>query len=848
MQLAAIHIASERQIGRRNGVMEAFVKDIRFGVRSLLKRPGFTLIAVLTLALGISACTAIFSVVDGVLLRSLPYANAERIVQLRELGPTGGLMRFAEPNFLDLRARSHVFDAIAQYSGGTTTTVTGGSEPVRALGFRVSDNFFRVLGTQPLLGRPFITEDSKPGAEPVVIVSHDFWRRVLGEKRDLNGTVLKISDKNFSVVGVMPPDFSFPQNAEIWVPRETSVTETSRSAHNWQVVALMRPTVTVDQARAEVSTIGKQLIQEHGNQMDAVDFAVIPLQEYMVGNVRGALMMILVAVGFLLLVACTNVANLLLAQVTARQREFAVRSALGATRLHLARQFITENLLMTLVAGALGILLSFWGVDLLIGLNEQSLPRMHEIGVDARAVAFTFALCILVAVALGLVPLLRFSSKDLDASLRETGRGQPAPTGQRMRSALVVAQMTLTVILLVAAGLLGKSFYRLLQVDPGFETESAVVMEVSLPNVGMDKKRYENFMEAYKQLKERGIAPDPTVQIGAEEDKQQQRLFQERLLERLGQLPGVTAVGSISLLPLRGDGPDGTFFIDNNPEKSGSANFRQASAGYFEAMGIPLLQGRPFDRSDQPNSQHAALISESMAKKYWPNESPIGQRIQFGNMDGDLRLLHVVGVVGDVHDRGVDAATSPTVYANSLQRPSSSMSVVVRGPAAPGGLMPSMREAVRSLDPQVPVSFITVNEIFSSSLDRRRFSLVIFGVFGAVALLLAAMGIYGVTTYSVSQRTQEIGIRMALGAQAGDVLKLVLRNGVVLAVIGIALGLVLAWGLTRLMESLLFGVTPTDATTFASVSALLMLVVLVACYVPARRATHVDPLIALRNE
>ena len=828
--------------------MEGIIKDIRFGVRSLRRRPGYTLIAVLTLAVGISACTAIFSVVDGVLLRPLPYPNAERIVQVRELGPSGGLMRFAEPNFLDLRARSHAFEAIAQYSGATTTTITGGAEPVRALTFRVSVDFFNVLGTQPFLGRAFAAEDSKPGAAPVVIVSHDFWRRVLGGHPDLSKTVLRISDRGCAVVGVMPPTFSFPKDAEVWIPRETSVTETSRSAHNWQVIARMSNAVTIDQARAEVSSIGKQLIQEHGSQMDAVDFAVIPLQDFMVGNVRGALLMILAAVGFLLVVACTNVANLLLAQATARQREFAVRSALGATRLRLARQFIIENLLMTLVAGALGVLLSYWGVDLLIGLNEQSLPRMNEIGVDGRAMGFTFGLCLLVAVALVLVPLLRFSTRDLDANLREAGRGNSTYAGQRMRSVLVVAQMSLTVILLVAAGLLGKSFYRLLQVDPGFQTESAVAMEVSLPNISIDKKRYQDFMQAYQRLKERGIAPESTIQVGAEEEKRQQRLFQERLLERLGQLPGVTAVGSISSLPLRGDGPDGTFFINNDPAKSGSADFRQASAGYFAAMGIPLRAGRLFELSDQPNAPHAAVISELMAKKYWPKENPIGQTIQFGNMDGDLRLLHVVGVVGDVHDRGVDAAIRPTVYANSLQRPSSSMSVVARGLIAPGVLVPAMREAVRSLDPQVPVTFITLDEVYSSSLDRRRFSLVIFGAFGGVALLLAAMGIYGVMTYSVSQRTQEIGIRMAVGAQSGDVLKLILGKGMLLAFTGIALGLVLAWALTRLIDSLLFGVTPTDASTFASVSALLMLVVLAACYLPARRATRVDPLVALRNE
>jgi ABC-type antimicrobial peptide transport system permease subunit len=828
--------------------METFIKDIRFGVRSLLKRRGFTSITVLTLALGIGACTAIFSVVDGVLLRSLPYPDADRIVQLRELSSTGGQMQFAEPNYLDLRARSRTFEAIAQYSGGTTT-VTGGSEPARAMRFRVSGDFFRVLDIQPFLGRTFAMEESKPGAVPVVVVSYNFWRRLLGGKSDLNGTALRISDKDFTVVGVMPPGFGFPQNAEIWIPRETTVPETSRSAHNWHVVARVLPAITIEQARAEVSTIGKQLIQEHGKEMNAVDFALIPLQEDMVGNVRGALVMILVAVGFLLVVACTNVANLLLAQVTARQREFAVRSALGATRLHLARQFITENLLVTLAAGTLGVLLSFWGVDLIIGLNQQSLPRMNEIGVDVRAIAFTLGLCLLVAVVLGLVPLLRFSSKDLEASLRETGRGQPGHTGQRLRSLLVVAQMALTLILLVAAGLLGKSFYRLLQVDPGFRTESAVAMELSLPNVGLDEKRYQDFMQAYQRLQEHGIAPDTTVQLSAEEETQRQRLFQEELLDRLSQLPGVSAVGTISLLPLSGDGPDGTFFINNNPAKSGSADFRLASAGYFAAMGIPVLRGRTFDRSDQPNSPHAALISESMAGKYWPNENPIGQAIQFGNMDGDLHLLHVVGVVGDVHDRGVDVATSPTVYANSLQRPPpSGIAVVVRGRVAPAALVPSMRQAVRSLDPQLPVNFKTLDQVFSSSLDQHRFSLVIFGVFGAVALLLAALGIYGVTTYVVAQRTQEIGIRMALGARMSDVLKLVLSQGMSLALIGAAVGVAGAFATTRVMSSLLFGVAPADLATFISVVVVLVGVAFVACYIPARRATKVDPLVALRYE
>ena len=826
--------------------MQAVWRDIRYSIRMLLKKPGFTLIAVTTLALGIGACTAIFSVVDGVLLRSLPYPEAERIVQLREINTSGKPIQFAEPNFLDLRSRSRTLESVAQYSGGLTT-ITGGSEPARANTFSVSADFFRVLGTPPLLGRTFVAEENQQGAAPVAVISYGFWQRMLGGKSDLNGTTLRISDKSFTVIGVMPQGFDFPLNAEVWVARERSVAEISRSAHNWHVVARLGPAVDIEQARAEVSTIGKQLKQEYGKDMDAVGFALIPQQEYMVGNVRGALMTILVAVAFLLVIACANVANLLLAQVTARRRELAVRCALGATRVHLARQFITENLLVALAAGALGVVLSFWGVDLLIGLNEVSLPRVNEIGVNERAVAFTLGLCFLVAIVLGLVPLLRFSNRDLEGSLRETGRGQSGHAGQQLRSVLVVAQMSLTLILLIGAGLLGKSFYRLLQIDPGFSTESAVAVDLSLPDLPFTEQQYRDFMQAYQRLQEKGIAPDTTLQLSAE--GQRQRRFQQELLDRLSQLPAVSAVGAINLLPLSGEGADGTFLINNNPARKGSADFRRASAGYFAAMQIPILRGRTFDRTDQPDSPHAALISNSLAAKYWPNEDPIGQTIQFGNMDGDLHLLHVVGVVGDVHDRSVEAATRPTVYANGLQRPpSSDLSVVVRAQIAPSSLVPSMREVVRSLDPEMPVNFRTLDQVYSSSLDQRRFSLLIFGVFGTVALLLSAMGIYGVTAYSVAQRTQEIGIRMALGARMIDVLKLVLRGGMSLALIGAAIGLASAFAVTRVMSSLLFGVTPTDLATFAAVAMLLLVVAFLACYIPARRATKVDPLVALRYE
>ena len=825
--------------------MEILIKDIRFGVRSLVKRPGFTALAIITLALGIGASTAIFSVVDGVLLRSLPYPNADEIVQLREVNARGVQIAVAEPNFRDLQSRSHSFQGIAQYSG-QLTTVIGGSEPVRAPAFIVSADFFDILGVEPILGRTFAADESKRGGTPVAVVSYGFWQRLLGGKNP-SEISLRTMDQNLKVVGVMPPGFAFPQNAEIWIPRELFPEQISRTAHNWSVVARLKSNTSTQQAYADVSAIAKQLKQEYGKDVDAIDIAVVPQQEYMVGNIRSSLLMIFAAVGFLLLVACANVVNLLLAQITARQREFSVRSALGATRWRLARQFITENLLLALTAGGLGVLLSFWGVNLILSLNQRYLPRATEIGVNGRAIAFTFGLSILIAVVLGVVPLLRFSTRDLESNLREAGTGTPGFAGKHSRNILVVAQMALTLILLVGAGLLGKSFYRLLQIDPGFRTESAVAMELSLPSTGEDEDRYKKFMDSYKRLVERGEAPDNTTKFNADEERQ--RLFQQQLLERLSTTPGVVAAGTIDHLPLAGGGPDGTFFINNNPARKGNAEYRLATGGYFAAMGIPILRGRSFDQTDQVNSPNAAVVSQSFAKKYFADEDPIGQAIQFGNMDGDLRLLHVVGVVGDVHDYGVDVAVGPTVYGNALQRlPSSSYSVVVRAQAEPGSLVPVMRETVRSLDSQLPLKFHTLDQVFSSSLDQRRFSLVIFGVFGVVALVLAAMGIYGVTAYAVTQRTREIGIRMALGAQIGDVLKLVLRYAMSLVVIGTLVGLAGAYAITRVMSTLLFQVTPTDLVTFISVPLVLLLVALIASFIPARRATKVDPLITLKAE
>ncbi|MEK6410811.1 MAG: ABC transporter permease [Acidobacteriota bacterium] len=793
------------------------MRDLKYAIRMLSARPGFTAAAVLSLALGIGACTAIFSVVDGVLLRSLPYPDADRIVQLREVSEKGARMPVTEPNYVDVRARNHSLESIAQYSGGLTR-VTGGSEPVRIRAYGVSADFFHVLGVQPALGRVFLPEESQPGGRAVAVVSYGFWQRLLAGKTDLSNTTLNVFDQSFEVVGVMPPGFSFPTATEVWTPREVFPAQTSRTAHNWSVIARVHSGIGLEQAKADVSAIGIQLREQHGAQTDAVDFALIPLQDYMVGRVRGGLLILLGAVGFLLLIACANVANLMLAQVTARQKELAIRAALGATRFRLARQFITESLLLASIAGVLGVLLSLWGVDLLIGLDQKALPRANEIGVDARALVFTIGLSGLVAVALGLVPALRSSGTDLVTNLKEAGRGQSAGARSRLRSALVVSQVALTLMLLIGAGLLGKSFLRLLRVDPGFRIESAVAMDLSLAS--------------------------------AEDEKQDRQIarFNQQLLERLSRIPGVVSAGGVSSLPMTGAGSNGTFLIDNNPASTGYAEYRVASPGYFATMGIPLLRGRLFEESDTADSLHVAVISQSLARKVWPDEDPIGKRIQFGNMDGDKRLLNIVGIVGDVHEK-LDSDVRPTVYADSFQRPQQpSLSIVARASTGTAALMDAMRSELRALDPQLPASFRTLEQVFSASLDQRRFNLTLFVTFAAVALMLAITGIYGVMSYTVSQRTNEIGIRMALGAQASDVLKLVVGQGMLLAVIGVVIGLVGAFALTRLMSSLLVAVSATDLTIFSGVSFLLTCVALSACYLPARRAMKVDPMVALRDE
>ncbi|HKA91462.1 MAG TPA: ABC transporter permease [Haliangiales bacterium] len=802
------------------GIVGILWSDLKHGARVLRRRPGFAATAVLSLALGIGASTAMFSVVDGVLLRSLPYPDPDRIVELREVSDRGTLMAVAEPNFLDVRARARGFDGLAEHNGNyIVSTVTGGIEPVRAVTEFVSSDFFRVLGVTPALGRSFLPEESRAGGAFVAVVGYGFWQRSLGGRTDLSTVTLTIEDHAYAVVGVMPPGFAYPARAEIWLPREVLPADGSRTAHNWSVIGRLRAGVTLERARADATTIARQLAREHAGDDDAVDVALVPLADYLVGGVRHTLLVLLGSVGLLLLIACANVANLMLAQATARGRELALRAALGATRARLAVQFVAEGLVIALMAAALGVPLSVAGVDLLVGLHRENLPRAGEIGVDARALGFALAVAVVVSVGLGLVTALRGVRRNVHAGLVEAGRSDiPSAARSRLRRVLVVAQVALTFVLLAGAGLLARSFARLLAVDPGFRPETAVAMDVSLSA--------------------------PADEAG---QRRVARFYQE-LIDRLSAIPGVSAAGAVTAMPLTDSGGNGTFLVDEDFAKQGDADYRLASDGYFAAMGIPLLRGRRFAAGDTRDSPHVALISQSLASRYWPDQDPIGRTLQFGNMDDDLHPFHIIGIVGDVRDRGLDAQARPTVYALFRQRPQRDLSFVVRAERDPAALVPAMRADLQALDPALPAQFRTLEQIVSSSLDSRRFSLLLLATFASVALLLAITGIYGVIAYSVARRTREIGVRVALGARPRAVVAMVVAQGAAMALVGVAIGLAAALALARLLAGALYGVRATDPVTFALVAVAVIGATLGACYVPARRAARVDPMVALRAE
>ena len=827
---------SESAAGRLDW-LQTVPADARYALRQLAKNPGFSAIAVLTLALGIGVSTAIFSVVYGVLLRPLPYPDPDRIVSIFEVTTKGYPSRLADPNFDDFRDQSHSFQAIAKYTDWTAS-VAGAAMPTRTTVSAVSPAFLRVLGLAPVLGRGFGDADAKRGAAPTVLVGDGYWK-AMGSPRDLSQSHLKLDGQVYSVIGVLPAGFRFPHDAELWVPAGLDGESPSRTSHNYSAIARLKDGVTVQQANAEISGIARRIHDaspEKGDYLLA-DGMVTSLHDALTGKARLALLVLLGAVGFLLLVACANVANLLLAQASARQRELAIRSALGAARGRLIRQFLTESLVLALAGGLLGVAGAVAGVRGLIALAPPSLPRLDSVAVSVPVLLFALLLSTAVAAGLGAFTAARatagnpYGGHDLGLG----GRGSSGSrAGRRTGRIIVAAQVAITLVLLVGAGLFGRSLMKALQVDPGFRVEKIVTMDVSLPWTG-----------------------DPKV-------KAWQAGFYANLLERLRGIPGVESVGATSGLPMDGGHPDGQFLLmtadevpksfdalrpfENQKARIGNADFVAATEGYFRALGIPLVRGRMFDGRDAVDAPHAAVITQSLARERFSDRDPIGRTIEFGNMDGDLRLLTIVGVVADTHEYGPDAPPRPTVYVSLFQRPRSEISVTMRSMGDPMTISTAARDILRGLDPEIPARFRTLSQVYAASLGSRRFNVILVGFFGATALLLATAGVFGVMAYSVSRRTREIGVRVALGAATRDVLRLILGEGLRTVLVGAALGLAGALVLTRTVSSLLFGVTATDPIAFGSVTLLLLAAALLACYLPARRAAKVDPVVALRSE
>jgi putative ABC transport system permease protein len=791
----------------------------------LYKNPGFTAVALLALALGIGANTAIFSVVNSVLLRPLSYGDPSRLVMIwQNHQQRGGPEReWASPaDFRDYQEQTKSFDHITAFLGWGPT-LTGQGEPEDLQGAAVSHHTFAMLGVQPALGRTFTQEEDRPGAEKVVVLSHQLWTRRFDSDPAIIGKSIALSDESYTVVGVMPRGFTFPilNNTEIFrtvKPAIATLQGCDRGCVILRLIAKLKSDVPIEAARSEMNAIAAQTAERYPESNKGVGTTLIPLQEQLVGDVRPAMLVLLGAVGLVLLIACANVANLLLARAAAREKEVAIRAALGARRSRLIRQHLTESLTLALLGGTLGLILAFWMVDLLVSFAPKGTPRLNEIAIDPMVLAFTCGIALFTGIAFGLAPAVLSSKTNLTNALKEGGRDTGATTrGARIRSALVVFEVALALMLLIGAGLLIKSFVNLQHIDPGFNFRSALRVDVSLP-----RTRY------------------PA--------RNQPAAFYKQLIDRIAALPGVQSAGAISRLPLSGGGTDSAFAIEGQPPAEPGhqpvAWYSSVTPDYFRTMGIRLIKGRGPSESDNAESPKVVFVSETMVRRYFPGEDPIGKRLLFGT---DKR--EIVGIVSDVNHFGLTQDPRPTMYFPHAQSPGRGMSVVVRTAGNPLALVSSIRNQVLSLDQNLATSNVmTLEELVGSSLAEPRFTLLLLGAFAGVALVLSAIGVYGVVSYSVSQRAHEIGVRMALGAQVSDVLKLVIGQGMMLVLGGVAAGLVAAFALSRVMSTLLYGVSPTDLMTFAATSVILAGVALGACFIPGRRAARLDPMESLRCE
>jgi putative ABC transport system permease protein len=809
--------------------MGGLFQDFRYAIRMMASNRAFSAVAMLALALGIGANTVIFSVVNAVLLRSLPFPEPDRIVMVFESDLTKQSREaIAAANFVDWRDQNQVFENIATYRQDTFS-LTGGDRPERAWGVVTTASLFPVLGVKPILGRVFQPDDENRGSGRVVVISQSLWQRRFASDPNVVGQKLAANGEPLTIIGVMPAVFRFPAETDLWIPPRQSVPEhvlkptvnmaTNRDNHYLDAIANLKPGVTLEQARADMNAVARHIEEQNPSEMDR-GVSLVTLREYQVGDIRPTLLILFGAVGFVLLIACANVANLLLARAATRHKEIAVRTALGANRSRLVRQLLTESLVLSVAGGGLGLLFAVWGITQLIALMPANMPGAKDMRVDGKVLGFTLGVSLVTALVFGLVPALQATKSDLNESLKEGGRGGTAGAHRsRARSLLVVSEIALSLVLLIGAGLMINSFIRLEQVSPGFETRNVLTMRLSLP-----------------------AAQYP--------DGRRRATFFQQVVERIGALPGAESVAAISRLPLTPGNSSRSFEIEGKPNDSSrdgpGADYRVISSDYFQALSIPLLKGRAFTEQDNGDAPPTAIINETAARRYWPNEDPLGKRLRIESGDP---WMEIVGVVGNVKHVGLDSQSKAELYVPYLKDPWPFMTVVVRSASNPKSLADAMRNEVWAVDKDLPVPDIkTMDELLSGSVARRRFNTMLLGIFAAVALVLAAVGIYGVMSYSVTQRIHEIGIRMALGAKQSDVVKLVVGQGITLALIGVGLGLAGALALTRVLASLLFEVGTTDPATFVAISILLTGVALGACFVPARRAAKVDPMIALRYE
>lgn len=805
---------------------ESTLQDVRYGFRSLLKKPAFTLITVLTLALGIGANSAIFSVVNAVLLKPLPFAEPERLIYGEGLdlsdGSRGGAV--SPPDFLDFREQNQVFERLAAVQPLALTLTNDGAESERVASARVSAGFFETLGVSPLNGgRTFLSEEEQEGRNAVVIIGYGLWQRRYGADPRIVGKKITINGQSAAIIGVMPAGFEFPKDAQLWWPIPFRAPQTSvRRYHFLQVVGRLKPGITVEQAQTAINSIARGLEKQYPESNKNASMGLTPLTEWTVGEMRPTLLVLLVAVGFVLLIACANVANLSLARGAHRSREIAIRAALGASRARIVKQLLTESVVLSLLGGIIGLLLAMRGVSLLVALSPDNLPRVKEVTTDWRVLIFTLVVSLLTGILFGLAPALSTSKANLTETLKEGGRGSVGTVKQRLRSLLVISEVALSLVLLIGAGLLIKSFLRLSQVDPGFKPTNVLTMQLFLTRTNYPKD-------------------------------EQRVVFYNQLVERIKSLPGVQAAGTVSELPLSGQENDTFFTIEGKPaaafgSESNDANVRFVSPDYFNALSIPLKRGRSFDNHDGLNTQRVAVVNERFVERYFPGEEAIGKHLVIDF--GEPLNAEIVGVVGSIrHSSLAQQNASPEMYLTSTQSPPFGVNLVVRAAGDPAQLTSAIRSAVQSLDKDIPIYNVkTMEQRVSESASQPRFRTLLLGLFAALALALASIGIYGVISYSVTQRTHEIGLRVALGAQARDVLKLIITQGMKMALVGVALGLAGAFAVTRVMSSFLFGVSANDPSTFVGVSLLLTTVAFLACYIPARRATRVDPMVALRYE